>query len=108
MSDLIRDLEAATEGSRKLDVMIAAELSPRSESVTSFGERSANIPYFTTSLDAARTLVPEEAAVTLEFGDGQAFASIAIALGNTPTGTAPTPALALCIAALTAQEAPPE
>lgn len=125
LSDLIARLEAAKEGSRELDALIftevfEAELRPwsptrrvrtlwwfkrNSEQVLRYGKDSH--PHYTTSLDAALTLVPENMRIEL-IGSGSAwrcevrhftaYERVAEYFG------APTPALALCIAALKARD----
>ncbi len=94
MDNLIAELEAATEGSRALDVKIC-------ESVAglSFGKK------FTTNLTDALTLVPEGLCWWVEFGP-KAGGIAEVGTDNGPTdGFAATPALALCIAALRARQA---
>ncbi len=92
--DLIARLEAASEGNADLDYEIAE--------VTDTIER----PY-TTSLDAALTLVPDGMRIMVEGGMGRGAAQV-----WKPTMSAyfdckraKTPAIALCIAALKARAA---
>ena len=59
MKSLIAKLEKAPEGSRELDRSIHEWLMDP-EQVAPFSSRWDAIPHYTTSLDAARTLVPEE------------------------------------------------
>jgi hypothetical protein len=111
---LIEELERATAGSRELDVAIgravgwyreAADFDPGDELPV-----RPTLPFYTTSLDAALTLVPPECATLLALGHG-AKSSVSIGtLGNAETkwigdGAAPTGPLALCIAALRARQA---
>ena len=126
MSDsLIARLEEATEGSRDLDEQIALAIGIKHRSrrdgrgrskgqewfVDSHGgvETWANhAPYYTTSIDAALTLVPEGQSIELIVNarSGLSFAfvgSLDAGRGNRDVGA--TPALALCIAALKARDA---
>jgi hypothetical protein len=120
MTDLIERLEAATEGSRELDALIhATTLSlgrdywpdERGRVVEYTGLRKIlhRAPHYTTSIDAALTLVPEgwgwsvnddsEACLTLP---GNGFLSDR---GDIELyGRSATPAIALCIAALRARQ----
>jgi hypothetical protein len=94
LAELIARLEAAAEGSRELDAAIA---------VAVFGGGShdpGTAPHFTTSLDAALTLVPEGRGWLMRSVGGRGFAAISNA-GE--ASQAKTPALALCIAALKAR-----
>lgn len=97
---LIAALEAATEGSRELDEQIASE---------------CNIllyPHYTTSIDAALTLVPE-GCIWKVFSDYPGDAYFADVEKWVPgqggpenwrtDGACSSPALALCIAALRAR-----
>ena len=95
--ELIDRLEAAQEGSRELDAEIGAEaryMSPKS------------VPHYTTSIDAALTLVPEGSTGFLLNAD-EPYSQATIfrdgdgAIGQ---GLGKSPALALCIAALRAKE----
>ncbi len=106
MHQLIADLEAAAVGSRKLDRTIYWSLGfpfPRT------GDMEKVIPLYTTSLDAALTLVPEEFVwqVKTDFGP-IAWAALSghqgIFWGDTKS-EALTPALAVCIASLRARQA---
>lgn len=116
LPDLIAKLEAASEGSRELDGQIALVLGlapagaqlhrsldpARGWWVPGKGPFSGDFwlpPHYTTSINAALTLVP----------DGQAYAVLvyaSAAIGEPPQfgdHEAPPPALALCIAALKAR-----
>ena len=120
----IEELERATEGSRELDgeIFFAAIRDDMEPDIREFAERvgcsmtnaSARcsgpaIPHYTTSLDAALTLVPEGKffATVTRRPDGVGHAkchSPDDLLGREGIVTAATPALALCIAALKAIE----
>lgn len=117
MQDLIARLEAATEGSRELDADIALvngweKVDPFSEDVCgppwrqiATGYRTMSCPEFSTSLDAALTLVPEEekGSFTLHVFEGGESAQAHV--GEFEQGDAKTGPLALCIAALKARSA---
>jgi hypothetical protein len=110
LSDLIQRLAEATEGSRELDEAIALQCGwVRKDVKHDFkwlapnGQLFLIAPHFTASLDDAYSLVPE----------GCAW-NVGCEIDLTPTATvfghdvhanefAPTPALALCIAALKSQ-----
>ncbi len=142
MTDLIARLEAAPEGSRILDARIAVtacidmptpmgDASPYLKMphkldecepgtywlVQRSGMSLLTAPHYTTSLDAALTLVPEGWRGKLLIGDwsdGQRPEQDRAALWNNDDGaresvfgvgsSAATPALALCIASLRARE----
>lgn len=98
LSALIARLEAATEGSRELDWAIAVNE----------GGEVWNPLYFTTSLDAALTLVPAHHMWEVRHGIGcravvwtleQDYDGHSVPVGNTMD----QPALALCIASLKAR-----
>lgn len=112
LCDLIARLEAAKEGSRELDAAIdiyvtggsSADLAYVLEDV----DRTLRPKHYTTSLDAALTLVPKGYFGEIDFGflvDKQA--AWVRKNNDTPRviGYGKTPALALCIAALKAREA---
>lgn len=129
-ADLIARLEQATEGSRELDAAIARAIGNKVETiivpeghpvfaaggglefmVRPDGSRSS-VPPYTTSLDAALTLVPEGWRVA-EMKDGipsdagpychvRLWCPVNSALGHRHGASGITPALALCIAALRA------
>lgn len=109
---LLSKLEAAEGPAYALDLEIAALLSPESESIVSFQQRAAHIPAYTASLDAAVGLVPEGWSGGFEFGPTQNGVQFDANLWNGKfapetcevAAIAPTPALALCIAALKARE----
>ncbi len=121
MDALIAALEAATEGSRELDDAVFLATHPDQGTTSEDGEYwyAAHLdedggpwmllPFYTTSLDAALTLVPEGWGWTIEWDsitavrppDSEGDDDLAI-WGLTPNGT---PALALCIAALKARQA---
>lgn len=133
MTDLLTRLENAKEGSRELDALIVAELNdamvtpypPRADYGPGnqwqfwsrdgkhfLGNESAprfKIPHYTTSLDAALTLVPGGDWHWQVRQDPSCYRAAMIS-GKIPDikfvrGAAPTPALALCIAALRARSA---
>lgn len=98
MEQLIQKLEAATEGSKRLDYEIwrntgGAELSDWEDRIW---------PAYTTSLDAALSLVPE--GMWWKFSSRTKVAHIGRNKNGTATDTAKaaTAPLALCIAALRA------
>lgn len=117
MDELIARLEAATEGSRELDREIAEEalgLITEWESVGDKPQMSLmvrplekagylELPCFTTSLDAALTLVPEGKKWSV--GTGPYYEAT---VGLSYHGNCPSSALALCIAALKARAHPQE
>ena len=121
MTDLIARLEAATEGSLELDAEIWMTLYPnwrnfpRTEDggwITDMG-KSARAYGYTTSLDAAMTLVPEGAFVELHISPKGTSCDAEVSLNDgkfliaddtVKTSTAATAPLALCIAALKARE----
>lgn len=123
MNDLIAKLEAATEGSRELDLRISYEINPPRYAITAepveldvwLAEGGARS--YTTSLDAALTLVPEGWRWTVAnpgydkgvYQGGRALADLhhPLSSGGGPNAKAfgATPALALCIAALRARAA---
>ena len=110
MDELIKRLESATEGSRELDaaiIMSGLHVSMPDDPV-------GWPPKFTTSIDAALTLVPAGRpwSITQQSSGVGYFADIAIKdddgwwfEADGPGSEAPTPALALCIAALRARSA---
>jgi len=62
MNDLIKELEGATEGSRELDGRILQAICPKAERRHAswyIDDLRTDLDLFTTSLDAALTLVPE-------------------------------------------------
>lgn len=116
MNDLIERIEAASGPDRELDHEIYEYLgSPvvRMVSATTHGTDLVNwAPFYTASVDAALTLVPEGFEWSLEYQAGHHVSSdvecmIAIAKLGDPCrdweATAATPALALCAAALKAR-----
>lgn len=131
MDTLIAELEAATEGSRESDAEIWWDVKP-SQARTAYWNGAigkphplidlprsglgyhgvcVSTPHYTTSLDAALTLVPEECGwyvddageVAVFEGKRDDNNAGALIIGN--CHRAPTPALALCIAALRARQA---
>ena len=105
---LIRDLEGAPEGSRKLDGRIDVAV------MDADGEQWP--AHYTTSLDAALTLVPEgwivaELKQRVRHTVWHWYCALSYltaqmeAFDILPDTEAPTPALALCIAAMKARSA---
>lgn len=101
MEQLIQKLEAATEGSKRLDYEIwrntgGAELSDWEDRIW---------PAYTTSLDAALSLVPEGLSWFAEMNNGNAHAGAHWPKCDPASqfGHAATAPLALCIAALKAR-----
>lgn len=135
MKDLIAKLEAASEGSRELDILIACAVGdyeiresecdgmselwhitqPYAWLVGSeFQWHKFDGPFYTTSIDAALTLVPEGMAWSIDSGyvvnsyAGRPIAQLIFRDGETGNqstidGVGNTPALAICIAALKAR-----
>lgn len=107
MQDLIERLEKAKEGSRELDVEIAIRFHPKGDIIRLFHEQGlfkqsdSRIPHYTTSIDAALTLVKPDWIWNIQ-SDGFCFIDTGeeIIEGHRDT----TAALALCIAALKARE----
>lgn len=141
-TDLIARLEAATEGRRDLDAAVALAIKYDSEDAfgrklcdvierlgvgafTDSGWETWRLPRWSSSIDAALTLVPEgcdwdvghirangfvSATVMWQAPAGSRFHEFFDAGPDTTVwwaekGKGPTPALALCIAALRAREA---
>ena len=115
---LLQELERATEGSRELDAKIAeaigwcfvpahtlseAKWLPPAWSDPQTDPDYSAPPAFSTSLDAARTLVPEGMWMAAEMGAGGHENWWTWFVGK-EQASAPTAALALCIAALKAIE----
>ena len=100
MTDLITRLEQAAEGSRDLDLAIekAFERCDPPELL------AFPLPHYTTSLDAALTLVPEGWAWDLMAWPNEPSEAAICQPGSPHLGRwkGATPALALCIAALRA------
>ena len=92
---LMQELERATEGARDLDLAIEIQVFGRSRNVMPL--------YYTTSLDAALTLVSEGWEWQLSFEDDKGICRMGDPLLLIEPEAA-TPALALCIAALKAIE----
>lgn len=119
---LLTDLEQATEGSRELDIAIAAEISPDSQGVVEFGLRALRegVPHYTTNLQDALLLVPEGHMWSVQYDPSDDETVVECLLdewiGGPETGGSyrpgpeiirkgEKPALALCIACLRAMEA---
>ena len=127
MTDLLERIEAATEGSRELDKDIASQVHPgtdwdkRYTANVGWGHPDFNrvmranpVPHYTTSIDAALTLVPEGWGFKADCGLGYGNECTVGHVGENkmydqPDGwaKAATPALALCAASLRAREAQP-
>ncbi len=114
---LIERLDATTEGSRELDALVGKAIGyaglgdvsdERAVKAVAYAdaENILTIGEVTTSIDAALTLMPEEHSCWIKIVVERGLAMVV------PEGTkwlgskihAPTPALALCIAALKARE----
>ena len=114
MSELIKKLEAAPEGSRALDKEIHWHLFgmhpsdfKRTPAFTIDKDQGLILPRYTTSIDAALTLVPDGTYIEIIgcFGNMPSGGAKLTDLDqNEILGAAQTPALALCIVALKAQE----
>lgn len=126
MDELIARLEAATEGSVGLDKAIAKLIG--TYSAPDRGDPFGGAPFYTTSLDAALTLVPQgwpwcvlhpaykhegqiggTGMAAFKYMDGAAYGGIRNPIMSHMSydyeGYGPTPAIALCIAALRARSA---
>lgn len=113
MDDLIAKLEAATEGSRELDAEIENILAGGSDADLAYIlediERTTRPPHYTTSLDAAATLIPEGSIWCVQTDwslPGRASISIDSHIRDVAVrADAATPALALTIACIRAMVA---
>lgn len=100
ISEIIKRLEAGETG-RAINIAIAGWVG----TLVKTGWAVPNFPEYTTSLDAALTLVPEGSYAKLQIGrEGSGWAWVEMA-ENEAVGYAKSPALALCLAALRAREA---
>lgn len=97
-SDLITRLEAATGPSRELDAEIVRLINPQATRLT-------RAPFYTGSLDAALTLVPEGRYVKMQINRRRTTAWAWVEFDDGETVACADPALALCIAALKARSA---
>lgn len=115
MTDLIARLEEATEGGWLLDSEISATVHGMLDQDWDDPRWHEGGPAYTTSLDAALTLVPEGSAWAVSIGDdpdvyirGMPRATVMpprpYSGANDASECAATPALALCIAALKARQ----
>lgn len=112
LAELIARLEAATEGSRELDLAIYALCVPESPEKWVRDRPETYAPHYTTSIDAALSLVPETA--NCHGYDRDPKEVVAFVSRNhvkdghwLKEGCHPTSVpLALCIAALRARIAP--
>lgn len=113
MTNLISRLESASDGSRELDLAVAmATGQSLAESdyptYAYHGDKAVwewstgETPHYTTSLDAALTLVPEGYVSVSAAINERGQSSMRIGKPYV-SGNAATPALALCIAALKAR-----
>ena len=108
MSDLITRLEAATGPDRELDRAIAKALGVM-PLYQMRGQIGSSWPDFTDSIDAALTLVPEGYYPIIDFAEVKCFIRDRNNFDHDPPAwcaKAPTPALAICIAALRARGEP--
>jgi len=116
-TDLIARLETATEGSRELDAEIVRAVDPDAFFADDGSFESAVYdcinrypPHYTTSLDAALTLVPEGWGWSVDYANACMLSTLGgdghvDYLHTTYAREAATPALALVIAALKARQA---
>jgi hypothetical protein len=120
MTDLITRLEAATEGSRELDDEIARAMLEAKQPIRLMGmsDDEPSVPVFqyadgstgtslryTTSLDAAVTLIPEGYDWIVADVNGHVGGTPYACVGDETQHFGETPALAFCIAALRARGA---
>lgn len=127
MNALIAELENAAEGSEKLDAQILAVLVGGFVEQSPFNGRWCVYAHdregiqrlwspgredtfrqhagYTTSLDAALTLVPEGLCWEVESGPKTGGVAVVGTVHGPMEGIGPTPVLALCIAALRARQA---
>jgi hypothetical protein len=105
MTDLIEKLEAATEGSRELDAAIHRLVVPKPMYAID-GWPGAEALDYTTSIDAALTLVPEGFAYTIHKEPPNTHSYIRLwnpfKRGHQQTAVGSNTALAICIASLKA------
>lgn len=115
MTDLIKRLEETTGPDRKLDfvIMLVADGKDPTEYKLN-GQFADEVPRYTSSLDAALTLVPEGATVEMHLTEKDSYAYVNVLekvettdgdeFVETPhSGNARTLPIALCIAALRAR-----
>ena len=131
LSPLIAKLEAATEGSRELDAEIWLFVTPgatrkqssyihKATQIRCFIDETRQadghliiVPHYTTSIDAALTLVPKSTLWAVGQMEDGPFCRLVILnkdgsyLDGAIESGGSTPALALCVAALKAREAQP-
>lgn len=109
---LIERLQEATEGSREFDVEIGEflDIEPSWYDSYGYGDPAKDAPrehaHYSTSIDAALTLVPEGWQGSMDIGMSQGKFEAQLWLDNIREvfGHAHTPALALCAAILKALE----
>lgn len=98
LDELIEQLEKATEPDRKLDLAIETEIGNLTLATW------YNLPTYTSSIDAALTLVPEGRTVGMSLGKEGCGAWVEVQRDLPKIASAcKSPALALCIAALKAR-----
>lgn len=107
MKDLTEKLAQAEGPSRELDAEISRALAGGPADHWYQDHRGVYVtdncaPCYTASIDAALTLVPDGATGLISIGLG--YARIERSDGTHWSGDAATPAIALCIAALSAKE----
>src|SRR5882724_6994373 len=103
IEELAERCERATGPLRELELGIHETLFGRGYTTNWFQTDGSRVPRYTTSLDAAMTLVPEGASFEVGVSDGLHGASVSFDSDNMPNATiAANPALALCAAALRA------
>lgn len=94
--DIMQRLSEATEGSRELDAEIAKAIDLRH-----WGQPTANIPHYSTSIDAALTMLAPETFWGVEGPQSDGMYEAEISAGPWQSiERAATPALALCGAAV--------
>ncbi len=103
IADLIRDLEIAREPDRSLDLSIAFIARYKRENEVGTSE-AANVPFYTSSTDAALKLVEQLAPQTSGGVSWQPNGSATAVVNEGPYVHAVNPAIALCIAALRSKE----
>lgn len=105
MKELIAKLEAAKEGSRQLDHEIAVAVEKYKEPPVTALDTDWWTPHYSTSIDAALTLVPKSWDKTCREVGGECNASVGPPRAPDIESSGATPALALCIASLRARAA---
>lgn len=103
MGTILERLERATVPLRNLDAELHYEFHPGPAVYDASCRVMSYVPAYTESIDAALTLVPEGSAWTLMRHDNALY--YAECGPDSWQSNAPTPALAICIAALKARAA---